>query len=75
MHSFPLSERSRIPDTIQKVVFEFPISDNEWILEWLLATGVHLKDITNAFRPWRGDPKDWEHSWMERVMGLDGPWR
>ena len=76
MHSLelPPSEGSQIPDTIQKVVFELPPSDNEKIMESLFGAGVHSKELTGAFRTWSGDPDGWERSWMERVMGLDGPW-
>jgi len=64
-----------VPDTIQKVVFEFPLPDETgWIMESLFGIGVHSKEITGAVRTWRGDPKGWENSWMERVMGLAGPW-
>ena len=68
-------ETLHIPDTIQKVVFEFPLlEDTGWVVETLFGTGVHSKEITGAFRSWIGDPRGWEGSWMERVMGLDGPW-
>ena len=77
MCSVPPSETSRIPDTIQKVVFEYcPLpEDTGWIMELLFGLGVHSKEITGTFRScsWR-DPNGWEDSWMERVMGLKGPW-
>jgi len=75
MRSLSPSETSRIPDTIQKVVIEFPLPDQiGWIMKSLCGTAVHPKEITSTVHTWEDDPKGWENSWMERVMGLDGPW-
>jgi hypothetical protein len=72
------SESTRFPDTIQKVVFE-PFSASEFvgtanIRQILFGTGVHSKEISIAVREWSDDPKGWEKSWMERVIGSRGPW-
>jgi hypothetical protein len=79
MHRRFSSESSRFPDTLQKVVLDtFSTHDIGSgmgdIVRILFGTGVHSKEIEFAFRSWRDDPKIWENSWMERVVGLRGPW-
>ena len=76
---FPL-EACRFPDTLQKVVIDVFSRRSEMGLEdtvrTLFGTGVHSKDVGFAFREWKekDDPKLWENSWMERVVGSRGPW-
>ncbi|KIM39546.1 hypothetical protein M413DRAFT_447026 [Hebeloma cylindrosporum] len=81
IRSFP-PQSARIPDTIQKVILEIFLGgelggDTDDTLELLFGLGAsdsHSKEIEFTTHSLRDDPKAWEDSWLERVMGLRGPW-